>query len=181
MPGDDCPACGPAAPAGPSAPSRAPRGRRRLPLRGLSGASYRSSWTVTALALLGAVLVTGSVFWVFSRSADEDLTKRGYFDHDVTLPPGKEFGYVLIVALPSSYRFDVQPLDGPAVMAVGRVDDGDTERMSDHDLATVMASAIPVEAGKAGTQTGELTRGRYVWVVANPSKDKPLRVKIKFG
>jgi len=133
------------------------------------------------LALLGAVLVTGCVFWLVSKSADEDLKRRGIFDNEVTIPPGKEFGYIIVVALSSSYQFEVRPLDGGAVMAVGRVDDGDTDKMSRSDLASAMENAVPVEAGKSRTQTGEMSRGRYLWVVANPSRDKPVRVKIKFG
>jgi hypothetical protein len=179
-----CPRCGrPRAGAGcdclePAATP--PRRRKRLPLSGLSGAKYSSGWKVTVLALLGAAAVTSAVFWFASSSAEETMRKQGHFDNEVTIPPGKEFGYVLAVMLSSHYQFAVTPLDGPAVMAVGRVDDGDSEAMSPADLASVAAKAVKVEAGKVGKETGELSRGRYVWAVWNPSKDRPVRVKIKF-
>lgn len=159
----------------------APRSRKRLPLSGLSGAKCGSGWKGTLLALLGAAAITGGVFWGISKSADETMVRRGYFDNEVTLPPGKEFGYVLVVALSSSYEFRVRPEDGAVVMAVGRLDDGDGEKMSDRDLAAALRNASVVEPGKTGRESGEFSRGRYGWVVANPSKEKPVRVRINFG
>jgi hypothetical protein len=125
--------------------------------------------------------LTGGIFWFCSASAGARLEKQGHFDDEVLIPPGKEFGYVIIVGpISSHYHFSVTSLDGRAVMAVARVDDGDTDQMTPRDLERVMDDAIEVGPGTTQTRSGEMTRGRYLWVVVNPT-DKPLRVKIQFG
>ena len=57
----------------------------------------------------------------------------------------------------------------------GRVDDDDTEILSAADLESAAKNAVRVETGTVGEETGELSRGRSVWAVWNPSKGKPVR------
>jgi hypothetical protein len=156
------------------------RGRHRLPLSGLSGPSHRSSWKLVAFSLLGAVLVAAVLFGLASTSAEHEMAQQGHFDDEIEIAPGKEFGYLLVVALSSSYHLRVKALDGQARIAVGRVDDGDRKLMDARDVAGVMENAVVVEAGQSKSLKGVMERGRYRWVVANPSATKPLRVIVKF-
>jgi hypothetical protein len=126
-------------------------------------------------------VIAGAIFWFALSSADAEMKRRGNFDDEVVIPPGKEFGYVIVVLLSKPYQFEVRPVDGRAVMGVGRIDDGDSEQMSPSDLSAAMEDASAVEAGAVGVRSGDMTRGRYLWLVVNPSKEKPLRVRIRFG
>jgi len=176
-----CKACSEAEAPAASEPAAPRRGRRRIPLSGLSGAKYSSGPKLLLLALLGALAIPGAIFWVVASSADARLEKQGIFDNEVVIQPHKEFGYIIIVGpMGSSYKFEVTPLNGRAVMAVGRVDDGDSNKISDGDLAKALEDPSDVEQGKTGTKIGSMSRGRYLWVVANLT-DKPLRVRIRFG
>jgi hypothetical protein len=171
--------CSPAADS--SAPAAGKPRRHRLPLRSLSGPRGPFPWKLLAASLLGAVIVTGGVFWLCSQSASARLIQEGYFDEEVVIPPGGDFGYLVIIGpISSHYSFSVTPLNGRAVMAVGRVDDGDTDKPASHDLNAVLTDAVTVETGTTKTESGEMTRGRYRWVVVNPGRT-PLRAKIRFG
>lgn len=173
--GDACAECASAAP--PSAPRRP-----RLPLRSfLSGPGDKIQWKPIGLGLLGVLVVLGSIMWFVWASTDAKMKKEGQFDNEVVIPPGKDFGYILIVGPRDfPYTFEVTPYNGRAVMAFGRVDDGNTEKIMAKDLDSVLDSVVDVGVGQLKTQGGMLTRGRYRWVVGNPN-DKPLRVKIRFG
>lgn len=180
MSGGFCKACGSPAPVIPPGEAPSPR-HHRLPLRGLSGSKEKIHWKLIGFSLLGAFVVMGSIMWFVWESTDAKMKKQGQFDDEVVIPPGKSFGYLLIVGpLDSHYSFEVTPSNGRAIMAFGRVDDGDTERPLAKDLESVMDHEVEVEAGKTKMQHGLMTRGRYSWVVVNPG-DKPLRVKIRFG
>jgi len=123
----------------------------------------------------------GSIMWFVWESTDAKMKKEGQFDNEVVIPPGKDFGYIIIVGpIDVPYTFEVTPVNGRAVMAFGRVDDGNTEKIMAKDLAGALDNEVDVGVGQTKTKGGMLTRGRYRWAVANPN-DKPLRVKIRFG
>ncbi len=169
--GERCEGCG------------ARRGRHRIPLSGLSGPKYSSSWKVIAISLGAAVLVTAIICWLASASAEKRYGRmkdaQGNFDEEVLLPPGKDISYVITVLFSSHYSFTVSPIDGRVDMACGQIDDGDQQQMNPKDIGRALERAVSVEAGKSNTLSGLMERGRYVWAVSNPTGQK-VRVKITF-
>jgi hypothetical protein len=79
----------------------------------------------------------------------------------------------------SSYVFTVSPIDGPVIMAVGRIDAGEHQKMDPDDIDRALEGGVQVEVGKSHTLTGPMDRGRYTWAVSNPTGRK-VRVKISF-
>lgn len=117
---------------------------------------------------------------IASKSASERQKREGIFDGTVKIPPGKSISYVNVRLTIGAYCFEVADADGPVLMAAGELDGGESHEIAPAEIERAMGSAIKVEPGHGKTLSGELHRGRFLWIVANPSEDKPVLVTIRF-
>jgi hypothetical protein len=169
--GERCEGCG------------ARRGRHRIPLSGQLGPKGPRNWKLLAISI-GVAVVVAAVFFAIMAAGGENYVRNqqnasGAFGDEVILPPGKSISYVITVMFSSSYVFTVSPIDGPVIMAVGRIDAGEHQKMDPDDIDRALEGGVQVEAGKSHTLTGPMDRGRYTWAVSNPTGRK-VRVKISF-
>jgi hypothetical protein len=179
--GTRCDACDPApAVPLPDAPPHAKAVRQVAVRRRLPGQKPPFNWKFTLVSIAAAVVITLGVLLVVSMVARARMEGQGFFDRTVTLAPGESTGRIVVRLLSSAYFFEVLPEGGPVVMAVGELDEGESQEIKPADIERVMGGAVLVQPGEGKTLTGNMYRGRYLWVVANPSKDRPVVVTIRF-
>jgi len=173
---------------GPSAPGRPGKAGIVLPgvtrsnvrYRPLSQGRYPVGWKLTIISILVAAGAGVGIYALASKTTQLRLEARGHIDETVTLEADRSIDYILVELFSGSYDFEVNPIDGAVVMAIGRIDGGTSQEIDPADIRAVLDKGDLVQAGSHHRLTGPLERGRYVWTVINSSKQKPVQVTIHF-